>query len=288
MDDALIKIDQNSDKDINSIKLLLDNLPGADIEKLIYFLIYKLIDKKINEHNFIKMLNHIYINRARIDFTLLKNIRQIIDVLIDDNYAMASDFLIVLCDLKHTSNELTVFMNNILNSKGRLSVLVRNCMDINDMNDSITKIFNIICDADKYIKSFSKLSLNSHPASTNTILSGISDGITSSTATSTSTLTTTKSTKYSVKFIEEEFEHYYKFEILRRLILLREYFGLGFMKRLGIIAITIEMFNNISYDDAIQYYFNCVKKIRKFITSYIKLLRNYNRLLSHYGKIING
>lgn len=275
--EEIIKAFSNTEYDVVAMLISLDNLEQHDLEKLLYFFVYKLIDKKMSESNFMVMIDHI--NRTKIDFSSLEYINQINELLIKGNYNTASELLILLYDIRNISNELVKFINSIVKSEGILNDKLKNIVTDNihriDNTEIINKLFSVISESEVYIKSFGKLAINSHPTSYNNFESNLL----------IDSLICTE-LKYNSKDIAKHFEFYYKEEILNRMILLKKYYGLYFLANININIITVNNFVEMKYNDAVNYYFDCIKKIKRNLNNHLKLYQNYIRLFEHYNDMI--
>jgi hypothetical protein len=234
-----------------------------------------LIDRKLTESQFVEMVD--YINRTKIDFVLLTRIKEIIDLLADDNFNIGSELLVVLYDIKKISKGITKFIDTIIKSDSFFSEKMKSI----DMEDNLTlKSYNVITEAEKYIKSFMKLAINS-PSEKN------KNNVTPEIENDLSIGTNKKKSKYEHKFIIEQFESNCKEEILNRLILLKNYFGIEFIGSLDITIITIADFDEMKFNDSVKYYFDCVKKIKRCIGNHLILYKNYVRLFEHYNNLLS-
>ena len=222
--------------------ILLDNLEQNDLEKILYIFVYKLIDKKIDENVFMNIMKYIF--KTKIKFNLINNIKQITDLLNDENYDKSYELLTIACDMETIYNDIQNFITIIFKSEGKIK---RN-IDINTFDHN--KIYDMLYDAKIYIKSFEKLASYSNNV----------DGC----------------------------EFYCREEILNRLILLKKYFGIYFMSIIGIKIITLDDFLAMKYNDIIEYYFDCVKLIKRILYNHIKILKNYKRLVRYYDNIVNN
>lgn len=284
--EGIIEAVRKCEYDMAAMLILLDHLKQDDLEKLLYFFVYKLIDGKITEQIFIEMID--YINRINIDFTSIKHIKQITELLIDENYSTGSELLTILCDIKNISNDLSKFINNILKSNGILKKKIRSVVpddpDSKKYNFKIMiKLYNIIHEAEKYIKSFERLAINAHPSNfpnknDYTLIRG-EHYLKSENRISR---------KYTQNFIIEQFEYYCKEEILNRLILLKNYFEIYFLASINVDIITIDSFIEMKYNDVIKYYFVCSKKIKRSINNHLRLFKNYIRLYEYYCSLISN
>ena len=262
--EEIVKAVNNAEYDTAAILILLDNLDHGDLEKLLYFFVYKLIEKNITERTFVEMVN--YMNRTKIDFTVLKQIKQLSELLADEKYNIASELLMTLRDMKNINNELTKFIDGVLNSNGILHHKIKDLLldDINNKYgvDIITKSYDILHEAKEYVKSFSKLS-HKHPSNF-----GIN--------------------KDDTENIIEKFENNCKNEVMERLILLRHYYGIHFLSNIGIAIITVNDFIAMKYNGTIKYYFGCIKKIKRNIRNHLKLYKNFIRLHKYYNNLISN
>ena len=267
----------NEEYETASMLILLNKLDHNDMEKLVYFFVYKLIDKKINETIFVEMIN--YVNRTAIDISSLVHIKDIIELLSDENYTIATEILQVQCDIKKIENIIRDFLrkfkrcnNLVYNNKFATPEYGSN----NDEN-MISKSYIIVSEADKYIKTFLKISTNLHPSisiNKNILIS------------SEPQVLDKKYSKYDLDFIINQFEGSYKQELLDRLTLIVKYFGIIYLSSIGVDIITESEFNAMRYNESIKYYFRCIKKIRKNFSIYLKLYRNYFRLYVHYNSLV--
>lgn len=270
--DEIIKAIGKSEYDVAAMLILLDHLEQDNLEKLLYFFVYKLIDKKITEIIFIEMID--YINRTKIDFSAIKHIEQISELLIDKNYKTSSRILITLYEIKNINNELSKLISDILKTNGILKKKIRSIISSNTTNKAhqfevIIKLYNIICETKKYIKAFNKISINIHPSKLPNI----------------NNLASTKEAILNPNI--EQFEYYCKEEILNRLILLKKYFGIHLLANMNVKIITLDNFIEMNYNEKIKYYFCCSKNIKKSINNYLKLLKRYIKLQKYYSTIIS-
>jgi hypothetical protein len=280
--EGIVKAIGRSEYNMAGMLILLDNLTQGDLERLLYFFVYKLIDKKITEPMFAEMID--YMNRTKMDFSSLKHIRQITELLNDENYNIGSELLIVLCDIKGIGRELSKFINSVAKSEGTLCNRIKGILS-NDADglcsvaynfEVIIKSYSIVSEADKYIRSFSKLAICAYPSNCSKSTDEIVDGI----------LVDSKS-KYSSKYLMEQFEGYCRDEVLNRLILLKNYFGIYFLANVNIDVITVSDFTNMKYSDTIKYYFECVAKIKRSTSNHIRMYKNYIGLYEHYNNLIS-
>jgi len=282
----IIKAVGKSEYDTAAMLILLDHLEQNDLEKLLYFFVYKLINEKITEPIFIEMIDHI--NRTKIDFCELKHIKQITELLVDENYSISSELLTLLCDLKNLNNELSKFINVILKSEGSLNYKIKNVTQNDNIDnkiyslDIVIKLYNIINETEKYIRSFGKLALSAHPSNypgkNSRFLTDVEGELRNE---------NTKS-KYTRHFIIEQFESYCRDEIVNRLILLKNNFGIYYLANIGVSIITINNFNEMNYNEAVKYYYECIKKIKRNISNHLRLFKNYIRLYDHYNNLVSN
>ncbi|AYV81273.1 MAG: hypothetical protein Harvfovirus24_9 [Harvfovirus sp.] len=265
--ERIIQSFDQSDYDMVSMLILLDNLNQDELEKLVHFFVYKLVDKKIPEYVFVDLMQ--YTSRTRIDFGLLKHIKEIIELLCDDNHNIASELLIVLCDMKDISKKLNIFIRDACGDV----ILGEKMNDVGEISGSGEGIGNesmllmAMSDAEKYIKAFTKPPLS------------LPDDISSGAK---------EVKKYDQKYITELFEIYYREEILNRLILLRNYYSLTFLEKIQVDVISIDDYEKLSYSEAVIYYCICVKKIKHCIATNIKLCKNYISLKEHYNGLLES
>lgn len=287
--EGIIKAIGKSEYDTAGMLILLDNLKQDDLEKLLYFFVYKLIDKKMTESMFIEMVN--YIGRTKIDFNILKHIKQIIELLLDNNYNNGSELVVVLCDIKNVSRELSKFINYLFETDGEINKKILICLyDDNPETETkpeiynfenIIKSYNIINEIERYIKAFNKLAVNAHPSSLN------ENENNEESEEELQILCKKRKSKYTVKYITDQFEAHCKDEIFNRLVLLRKYFGIYLMSIIGIEIITTHDYHSMKYTDIVHYYFESIKKIKRYINNHIKLYKNYIRLYEHYNDLVN-
>lgn len=267
--ERIVQSFEEGDYDMVAMLVLLDNLAQGELERLVHFFVYKLVDKKIPEFVFVELMQ--YTARTRIDFGLLKHIKEIIELLGDDNYNVASELLIVLCDMKDASKRLNKFIEDAISD----SVLGSRLLDVGVLTGGGEGIGNevvflmAIGDAERYIKAFTKppLSLpdDMSPGGTNTPVK-----------------------KYDQKYINEQFEIYYREEILNRLILLRNYYSLKLLENIKVDILSIIDFDNLSYTEAVIYYCLCVKKIKHCMVMNMKLCKNYISFREHYNALLDS
>lgn len=286
----IIKAIGKSEYDMAAMLILLDNLEVNDLEKLLYFFVYKLIDRKMTESMFIEMIK--YINRTKLDFSSLKHIKQIKELLKEENYYSGSNLLIILCDIKNITNELSKFINIILKSDESIMYDKTIKIFLADNNEIRPIIYNfeflinfyeIINEAANYIRSFGKITIITHPL----IYTNNKNNYDDKEIENKLNISKYKC-KYKCKYIIDQFENNCKNEILDRLILLKNYFGINFLADIDIIIITIDDFLGMKYNDIVKYYFDCIKKIKRHINNHIKLYKNYIRLYKNYEKLIDN
>lgn len=280
----IIKAIVELEYEVAYVLIILDKLDQKDLEKLLYFCVYKLIDKKINQFIFIELVKSI--NKTRIDYTKIKHCKSIIEILISENYQYASEFLYLSIDIKNISKELTKFIDLIIQSKGSLRIAVKKITE-NDRIfsfDVLAKLYNVISESDKYIRSYNKLS--SYPSNNN---DNINDSNSDSEIESNQEViskTDKTQIKYNYEYIAEHFESNCREEIINRFSLLKKYFGLYFLANVNVPIIMNTDFEQMSHNDIIKYYFDSIKKIKKSINNHIKLYHNYFRIYNRYDSII--
>jgi len=282
--ERIVQSFEQADYDLVAMLILLDNLTQEELEKLVHFFVYKLVDMKISEYVFVDLMQ--YSARTKIDFSLLKHIKEIIELLCDDNYNIASELLIVLCDIKDTSKKLNKFIED---ASGEMSIFGCKLADVGlisgsgDMIDNENIFLMALNDAEKYIRSFTKPPLNLPDDITPTNSSDPPRSPTSMGSASASK----DVKKYDQKYISEQFEIYYREEILNRLILLRNYYSLKFLENIKVDIISVNDFDNLNYSEAVMYYCICVKKIKYCMTTNMKLCKNYISFREHYNGLLD-
>lgn len=237
--------------DLVSSLILLDKLPVPELEKLVYHFVDRLLERRLSEEVFIHVVD--YVRRTGVDFHSMRNLREIVEILNDENFRRGAEVLTILCDLSEISGKLLDDTFGFIDSA------------------SEADIGEVILGADRFVRAFQKLAIDLRPCSV---------------ARRTTPTPTPTHTRDTTDPILEMFESTYKREIQERLILLRDYFGIDFLKKVGVRVMTIRDFETLTYDNAVSYYFECVDELSKRLDRAVRLFNDYGRMATHYENLL--
>jgi hypothetical protein len=235
-------------------KIIISNkLSNIDKNSLFYLIIEKNLDNTITDDIFINLI--ILLIRAKIDII---NVNKLINIikLIDDKNNKNLVIIKLIYDYNILKNILLTIIKNIKKSNGILSNFIENI----NINDILTvKFYDILLDLQKYINSFRNLIIiNSY-----------------------NSLINNNKTTFCINNYEQTVSN----EIHDRLILLKNYFEINFLKYMNVNIISITEFNNKNFKERKEYYFKTINIINNYIILVLNTYKLFVKLTDNYNNI---
>src|SRR5947207_14319212 len=117
MDDIIKSVGRSEYDRVGVLIRSSNQLTQNELERLLYFFVYKLIDKQLTEAMFLQLFDHV--NQTTIEFDSVRHFRRIVDLLNDDNYLVASEILVVASDMKAIHQQIAQFVGVVMKSNGQ-------------------------------------------------------------------------------------------------------------------------------------------------------------------------
>lgn len=239
----------------------IDILDSDDTIKLLYLVTNLMLNGSLDDINSFFYIQYM-IKISQLNFYSFDNTLNILKVIDKNKFKMSHKLLSLKYNSDMFSEKIALYKNIFMKSDGKINCVDINNISHNEFGDFVNGNFSDTIHAFDEKKFINSLKMSSF-------------------ITNNSTVT------------EDTWNAINTYEITERLILMVEMFGLELLKYCKIKLITLNTFNNMSFNDKVKYYMKCCKKlsnklmeIKADIIIYKSMEEIYNKMISlEYNKL---
>jgi len=260
----LLEYYNNNDFENVKNNILTSDYDEEKLNSICNFFIYKLLNKQIKEFIFVKIIDTMI--KTKFNILSVKNIKLIINLLYNYNLICSGTILKIICEKKIIETYiLNVF--KIINKDSKLWNLILVNLGLDDFtklifDENINKLENIFKSLKKYLKSYSNIIRIEKQ-----FLIG--------------------NFRYDDDFIRNEHEFNITEEIINRLVLLVDFFGINYLTHIKIKIIRESQFRQMSFNEKQLYYYNNISILKSHNYLLINKINILIDLINQYKKIFN-